>query len=175
MTVSATEQSNVAGHRPDDDAVNRAKREIQAIVQQIAELSRSEVAPERFYDELLNKTVSALAAAGGAVWILAEGSGLQLAYQINLRQTGLADNPIGQEQHGRLLHRVLTTGEAKIVAPHSAPRAGPTATTSTPRPTRPTSCSCSPRCRTTKGCRGWSRCSSGPGRCPMCSGVTCGS
>ena len=103
----------------DADAVQRAKREIQAIVQQIAELSRSDVAPDRYYDEFLNKVVSALAAVGGAVWTQSEAGGLQLGYQINLRKTGLVENPIAQEQHGRLLHRVMTGEEGAIIAPQS--------------------------------------------------------
>lgn len=110
---------------PDDDAIRRAKREIQTIVQQIGELSRQDISPDRYYEEFLNKVVSALAAAGGAVWTLSDTGQLQLGYQINLRQTGLAENPIAQEQHGRLLHRVLSapTGpgfeEGAIVQPHS--------------------------------------------------------
>lgn len=110
---------------PDDDAIRRAKREIQAIVQQISELSRQDISPDRYYEEFLNKVVSALAAAGGAVWTLSDAGQLQLSYQINLRNTGLAENPIAQEQHGRLLHRVLSapTGpgcdEGAIIPPHS--------------------------------------------------------
>ena len=107
----------------DPEDVQRAKREIQSIVQQIAELSRSDATIESFYDEFLNKVVSALAAAGGAVWTLSAG-GLQLTYQINLRSTGLIENPIGQEQHGRLLQRTLTSDEGLLVAPHSGSALG---------------------------------------------------
>ncbi|QDT70265.1 hypothetical protein MalM25_32110 [Planctomycetes bacterium MalM25] len=109
----------------DAAAIQRAKAEIQSIVQQIGDLSRQDIAPDRYYEEFLNKVVSALAAAGGAVWTLSDTGQLQLGYQINLRQTGLAENPIAQEQHGRLLHRVLSapTGpgfeEGAIVQPHS--------------------------------------------------------
>ena len=99
--------------------VERAKREIQSLVQEIAELSRTEVEQADFYDALLNKVVAALAAPGGAVWTLADTGGLQLTYQINLRDTGLVENPIGQSQHGRLLRQVLQGTEGALVAPHS--------------------------------------------------------
>lgn len=99
--------------------MERAKREIQGLVQEIAELSRTEVSQADFYNALLNKVVAALAAPGGAVWTVAETGGLQLAYQINLRETGLIDNQIGQAQHGRLLHQVLGSTEGALVAPHS--------------------------------------------------------
>lgn len=107
----------------DPEEVQRAKREIQAIVQQIADLSRSDIPLEQFYDAFLNRVVSALAAVGGAVWTLS-GGGFQLAYQINLRGTGLVDNPIGQEQHGRLLRHTLSTTEGLLVAPHSGHAGG---------------------------------------------------
>jgi hypothetical protein len=103
----------------DADQVERAKREIQGLVQEISELSRSEASPAEFYDAMLNKVVAALAAPGGAVWTVSEGGGLQLAYQINLQQTGLIENQVGQQQHGRLLHQVLTGKEGALVAPHS--------------------------------------------------------
>ena len=74
---------------------------------EIAELSRSQISPADFYDAMLNKVVAALAAPGGAVWTISEAGGLQLAYQINLRITGLIENSVGQQQHGRLLHQVL--------------------------------------------------------------------
>lgn len=104
---------------PDPDAVQRAKREIQGIVQQIGALAKQDISPEQFYEEFLNKVVAALAASGGAVWTLSDAGQMQLAYQINLRETGLIENPIGQEQHGRLLTRTLTNPEGAIIAPHS--------------------------------------------------------
>ncbi len=107
----------------DPEDVQRAKREIQSIVQQIAELSRTDASVEQYFDEFLNKVVAALAAAGGAVWTLS-GSGLQLTYQINLRSTGLLENPIGQEQHGRLLQKTLSSDEGMLVAPHSGSAMG---------------------------------------------------
>ena len=36
-------------------------------------LSKSDVAPQQYYDALLNRVVSALAAAGGAIWTLGQG------------------------------------------------------------------------------------------------------
>jgi multidrug efflux pump subunit AcrA (membrane-fusion protein) len=121
--VSTSEYSQSASSERssgvDAEQVERAKREIQGLVQEIAELSRSQISPAEFYDAMLNKVVAALAAPGGAVWTIADAGGLQLAYQINLRETGLADNPIGQAQHGRLLRQVLESSDGALVAPHS--------------------------------------------------------
>jgi biotin carboxyl carrier protein len=116
---SQTSRSERSSASVDAAEVERAKREIQGLVQEIAELSRTDVNQTDFYDALLNKVVAALAAPGGAVWTVAETGGLQLTYQINLRETGLVDNEIGQAQHGRLLHQVLGSTEGALIAPHS--------------------------------------------------------
>lgn len=121
--MSTSEYSQTSGTERtaavDAEQVERAKREIQALVHEIAELSRSEISSAEFYEALLHKVVAALAAPGGAVWVVSEAGGLQIAYQINLRQTGLIENPIGQAQHGRLLHQVLKSSEGALVAPHA--------------------------------------------------------
>lgn len=122
--MSTGQYSNDPESRPatstvDPDEVQRAKREIQGIVQQIADLAQSTAASDRFYDEYLNKVVAALAAVGGAVWTLSDTGQISLTYQINLRGTGLIENPIGQAQHGRLLQSVLNNPEGALVQPHS--------------------------------------------------------
>src|SRR3954451_8085825 len=122
-SVSNSEYSSQASSSDsgsvDAEQVERAKREIQGLVQEIAELSRTEISPIDFYNAMLNKVVAALAAPGGAVWTIAPSGGLQLAYQINLQQTGLIENQVGQKQHGRLLHQVLLGSDGALIAPHS--------------------------------------------------------
>jgi multidrug resistance efflux pump len=103
----------------DEDAVLRAKQEIQTLVQEVVELSRSDVEPAEFYAALMDKSISALAAIGGVVWIQEEGAPLKLEYQVNLRQTGLAESEEAQIQHGRLLQQVMEKGEPALVQPHS--------------------------------------------------------
>ena len=108
----------------DEDAVQRAKQEIQGLVQEVVELSKSEIEPAEFYAALMDKSVSALAAIGGVVWTLEEGSGLQLQYQVNLQQTGLAQSEVAQRQHGRLLQQIVEKGEPALVPPHSGTAGG---------------------------------------------------
>ncbi|MFO0790436.1 MAG: HlyD family efflux transporter periplasmic adaptor subunit [Pirellulales bacterium] len=112
--VSSGERGSV-----DSEQVERAKREIQGLVQEIAELSRADISPADFYNAMLNKVVAALAAPGGAVWTLTDNGALQLTYQINLQQTGLIENQVGQQQHGRLLRQVLLGPDGALIAPHS--------------------------------------------------------
>ena len=103
----------------DEDAVQRAKQEIQGLVAEVVELSKSEIEPSEFYAAMMDKAISALAAIGGVVWIQEEGAPLQLEYQVNLRQTGLAESETAQLQHGRLLQQVLEKGEPALIPPHS--------------------------------------------------------
>jgi multidrug efflux pump subunit AcrA (membrane-fusion protein) len=108
-----------AQNSPDDDAVQRAKFEIQSLVQEVVELSRSEIEPAEFFAAMMDKSVSALAAIGGVVWMLEENGALKLEYQVNLRQTGLAESEQAQMQHGRMLKQLIDKGEPTIVQPHS--------------------------------------------------------
>lgn len=112
------------GDAVDEDAVKRAKQEIQGLVQEVVELSKAEIEPTEFYAALMDKSVSALAAIGGVVWTQEEGAGLQLQYQVNLRQTGLAESETAQQQHGRLLQQVLEKGEPALIPPHSGSAGG---------------------------------------------------
>lgn len=109
---------------PDDDAVQRAKLEIQGLVQEVVELSKSEIEPTEFYAAMMDKAVSALAAIGGVVWTQEEGGPLQLEYQVNLRQTGLAESETAQHQHGRLLQQIMEKGEPALIPPHSGAGGG---------------------------------------------------
>ncbi|MDZ4784194.1 MAG: hemolysin D, partial [Planctomycetia bacterium] len=103
----------------DPELIEQTKQQIRGLVNEIAQLSKQELPVEEFYGEFCSRVVSALAAIGGAIWTPGEGGGLELQYQINLRETKLAESQEQQIQHGRLLHKVFTGGEAMLVQPHS--------------------------------------------------------
>ena len=117
--TSPTSSEQQGDYAPDPRLVEETKLQIRSLVAEIADLSRSEVAPLEFYTEFLNRVVQALAAIGGAVWTPGEGGGLELQYQINLQKTGLVENQQHLQQHGRMLHQVVKTGDGMLVAPHS--------------------------------------------------------
>ncbi len=103
----------------DPQLLEDTKQQIRGLVNEIAQLSRSDIGPKEYYDQFLNRVVQALAAVGGAVWTLGENGALELQYQINLQQTGLADDVEGQQQHRRLLHHVMNGGEGRIMPPNA--------------------------------------------------------
>jgi hypothetical protein len=115
--VSSSSSSGEQG--PDEDAIRRAKQEIQSLVQEVVDLSKSEVDPTAFYGALLDKSISALAAIGGVVWTLDETTGFKLEYQVNLQQTGLLESQDKTNRHSRLLGQIAKRGEPVLVAPHS--------------------------------------------------------
>jgi hypothetical protein len=103
----------------DPQLVEQTKHQIRMLVNEISRLAKSEIAPEEFYGEFLPRVVTALAAVGGAVWVAESNGRLSLGYQINLQETRLRNSEEDQIRHGRLLHRVLTTGQGALVAPRS--------------------------------------------------------
>ncbi len=105
----------------DPGDIERTKQQIRALVGEIAQLSKQDVAPEEFYGQFLPRVVSALAAAGGAVWTLNPEGRLALQYQINIQETQLRDNQEHQAQHSRLLYKALSGSEGMLVPPFSGP------------------------------------------------------
>ncbi len=103
----------------DPSLIEQTKHQIRSLVNEIAQLSKSDLTPQEYYGEFLNRIVSALAAHGGVIWNADQGR-LAIAYQINLQETQLAEKSQEEQvQHGRLLQKVMTTGEAVLVPPHS--------------------------------------------------------
>lgn len=103
----------------DSQLIEQTKQQIRTLVNEIAQLAKSEIAPSEFYGEFLPRVVSALAAVGGVVWALNPEGRLAIGYQVNLQEARLRDRQEDQLHHGRLLQKVMTTGEGLLVQPHS--------------------------------------------------------
>lgn len=103
----------------DPHLIEQTKQQIRGLVVEIAQLAKQDVDARNFYGAFLDRVVSALAAVGGAVWTLGDTGALELQYQINFRETRLADNQPALQRHGLLLQKTMSTGEGALVAPHS--------------------------------------------------------
>jgi hypothetical protein len=103
----------------DRSKIEHTKKQIRSLVAEIVQVSRSDVTEGEFYGQFLSRVVAALAAYGGAVWTLNSEGRLALQYQINFQETNLRDSEERQAQHGRLLYKVLSGGEALLVPPYS--------------------------------------------------------
>ncbi|MFK8110790.1 MAG: efflux RND transporter periplasmic adaptor subunit [Rubripirellula sp.] len=99
--------------------VEETKAQIRSLVNEIAQLAKSGATAEEFYPELLGRIITALAAAGGAIWILDEDRQLRLQYQINAEPSILSDDSDDAMRHQRLIQRVANSGQSLLVPPYS--------------------------------------------------------
>jgi hypothetical protein len=102
--------------------VEETKAQIRGLVNEIAQLAKSGATAEEFYPELLTRIITALAAAGGAVWLLDEDRQLRLHYQINAEPSILdIDDETNDDanRHTRLITRVANAGQSLLVPPYS--------------------------------------------------------
>jgi hypothetical protein len=104
----------------DPQLVDQTKNQIRNLVQEIADLAKTECSVEDFYEGFLTRTTSALASIGGAVWVReSDNDPLKLQYHINLKKTKLAKDKKAQIRHGRLLKKLADAGEPTLVGPDS--------------------------------------------------------
>lgn len=101
------------------ETIEQTKQQIRGLVSEIAQLSKSNLEASEYYPAFLQRIVSALAAVGGAVWVMKDGRNLELAYQINLSDTLLNDQDGGSTRHFNLLTAIASSGEPKLIPPQS--------------------------------------------------------
>ena len=101
------------------DTIEQTKQQIRGLVSEIAQLSKSDLDADEYFAAFLQKVVSALAAIGGAVWILREGRRLELAYQIRMNETLLDSESQEASRHFGLLSQIVGSGEPALVPPQS--------------------------------------------------------
>jgi multidrug efflux pump subunit AcrA (membrane-fusion protein) len=107
-------------HVDSQDAIEQTKQQIRGLVGEIAQLVKSDLDSDEFYAAFMQRIVSALAAAGGAVWLVGEGGEMKVNYQINLQGALLDDDDEEGKKHKRLLSYVAQSGEPQLVPPHSS-------------------------------------------------------
>ncbi|MDR1494102.1 MAG: HlyD family efflux transporter periplasmic adaptor subunit [Planctomycetaceae bacterium] len=99
----------------DVQLIEQTKQQIRSLVNEITQISRSDISPEEFYGEFLPRVISALAAVGGALWTIDDNGSLGLAYHVNMREAKLHENEDANKRHSRLLYRILRSGEGTLV------------------------------------------------------------
>ena len=120
----------------DPELVEQTKQQIRNLVREIAQISKSEFAAVEFYDAVLNRIVTALAAVGGAVWTVSEAASSRSNIKSTCakpgwpraKKTRSARPAAAQGHHQRRRH----AGGARTPARATTKKAA----------TRPTSCWC---------------------------------
>jgi biotin carboxyl carrier protein len=101
----------------DPALLEQTKNQIRKLVAEIADLAESDIQPAEFYVEFLNRSVAAVAATGGAFWMMDGRGGLRLQYQVEFNQTGLMDGRVKTAPHDALLGCMLQASQAQIIPP----------------------------------------------------------
>jgi len=89
------------------DDKNRYGRQIEEAFEAAAKLAGSNLAPTEFYEQFLNRTLSAIDAPAGAVWLRTPQGFLQVACQINLDKINLEGKRGGRQCHNEVLRQVF--------------------------------------------------------------------
>jgi multidrug efflux pump subunit AcrA (membrane-fusion protein) len=116
----------------DPGLLEQTKNQIRKLVSEIADLAESDIQPAEFHQEFLTRVVAAVAASGGALWLLDGRGGMKLQHQLEFRQTGLLDGKARTQPHDALLGCMIQASQAQIIPPgatvEGVPQAGnPTA------------------------------------------------
>ena len=90
----------------DPGLLEQTKTQIRKLVAEIAELAESDIQPPEFYVEFLNRAVAAVAASGGALWLMDGRGSIKLQQQIEFHLSGLLDGRVRTQPVGRHTHRV---------------------------------------------------------------------
>lgn len=101
------------------ETLEKTKQQIRGLIGEIAQLAKSDLEPDEFYAAFLHRVVQALAAVGGAVWVLGEGRKPQLTYQINLSEKLLDTESEEALKHYRLLDYIVASNQGQLVPPLS--------------------------------------------------------
>ncbi|MCH7725556.1 MAG: hypothetical protein IH991_03600, partial [Planctomycetes bacterium] len=112
-----------ASSKSSDQAAN-TWQEIESLVDELTELSKSPLSAADFHAQLLDRSVRALASVAGAIWISDGQGALHLNGQVNLGATGLPQNGKLQQTHASLLAKSLDLDKPQAIAPRSSSASG---------------------------------------------------
>jgi hypothetical protein len=115
----------------DPGLLEQTKNQIRKLVAEIADLAESDMQPAEFYVEFLNRSVAAVAASGGAFWLMDGRGGLRLQYHVEFGITGLMDGRAKTPPHDALLGCMLQASQAQIIPPSAVIEGTPQAFNST--------------------------------------------
>ncbi|HEY2787160.1 MAG TPA: efflux RND transporter periplasmic adaptor subunit [Fimbriiglobus sp.] len=86
---------------------NKFSRAIDDAFEEASKLAGSTLPPADFYQKFLNRTLTAINAPAGAIWLRTPQGFLQIACQINLENVGLDQKRGGRQCHNEVLRQVF--------------------------------------------------------------------
>ena len=100
-TPAGTTETTTSGGR------SKYHRAIDEAFDEASKLAGSNLAPTEFYEQFLNRTLKAIDAPAGVVWLRTPQGFLQIACQVNLDKVGLDDKRGGRQCHNEILRQVF--------------------------------------------------------------------
>ncbi len=104
----------------DPGVLEQTKNQIRKLVAEIAELAESDIQPPEFHAEFLNRVIAAVAASGGALWLLDGKGSLKLQHHLEFGLTGLLDGRTRSQPHDALLGCMMRANQPQIIPPGAA-------------------------------------------------------
>ncbi|HWE39143.1 MAG TPA: HlyD family efflux transporter periplasmic adaptor subunit [Isosphaeraceae bacterium] len=111
----------------DQGLLEQTKNQIRKLVAEIAELAESDIQPQDFHVEFLNRVVAAVAASGGALWLLDGRGSLKLQHHLEFQLSGLLDGRVRTQPHDALLGCMIQASQPQIIPPGAAVEGVPNA------------------------------------------------
>jgi hypothetical protein len=119
MSSDPTQSAGQASMNPlDAGQVEQARRQVNQIAEEIAQLSEADIQPAQYYSEFLQRVYFAIQGFAAAVWVRTPQGNLQLQCQINLREVGLDRTPDSRPLHDELLRQAALQAKGGVVRPH---------------------------------------------------------
>ncbi|HYH64826.1 MAG TPA: hypothetical protein VD866_09055 [Urbifossiella sp.] len=107
MTPTQTPPGGSSSSGGQNPGQNRYGRQIEEAFEAASRLAGSALAPADFYQQFLNRTLAAIDAPAGAVWLRTPQGFLQIACQVNLEAVGLENRRGGRQCHNEVLRQVF--------------------------------------------------------------------
>jgi hypothetical protein len=103
----------------DEGEVEKARRQILAIVDQIRALAQGDVKEVEFFSALLAKSIEAMGAVGGIVWLVRDQGRVESVTGQGVEHTGIAQDQDAQAAHGKLVGALMGNPTGLIVPPRA--------------------------------------------------------
>jgi hypothetical protein len=112
--VSAVPESHA-----ESGGLEQERRRLNHFLENLSRLAEGNVPPATFHAELLQRSVEALAAVGGAVWERTGQGNLQMVAHVNLEALGLEHDEGLRQRHADLLRYVFMQPKASALSPRA--------------------------------------------------------
>ena len=99
--------------------IEQAREQIRALVGEIEQLARSDLAEAEFFRGLLERVIVAMEAVAGLVWLVGEGGRVEPVCHAGVEHTGIAQSPEAQASHGAIVQALVASPTGQLVPPYA--------------------------------------------------------